>query len=141
MIYVDHLRELSPSVSKKLGTLDIVGMRYYDGSHEYIEEATERLGCWQRLFLVRDVDNRHDKNAVMLHSGGQRLGYVVRDQTETVARALDDLRAQTGIDVVLVVQVVGKVSNWTTAIKVKPIAYSPERPARKFARSELKKGA
>lgn len=116
-------------------------MRYYDGSHEYIQDASGRLGCWQRLFLVRDVGNKYDANAVALHNGATRLGHVSRDQAGEVTKVLNAMAAELGSDAVIVVQTVGTIDNWATAVRVKPIAYTPERPARKFARSELKKGA
>lgn len=116
-------------------------MRYYDGSHEYLKDASSRQGCWQRLFLVRDVGNPYDKNAVALHNGAIRLGHVVRGQAATVAKVLDEMAKELGGDAVIVVQTMCAIDNWATLVRVKPIAYSPERPARKFARDELKKGA
>jgi hypothetical protein len=116
-------------------------MRYYEGSHEYLKDASTRLGCWQRLFLVRDVGNKYDKNAVALHNGATRLGHVARDQAVEVAKALDEMAKELGGDAVIVVQTFGTIDNWATSVRVKPIAYCVERPARKFARDELKKGA
>ena len=116
-------------------------MRYYEGSHEYLKDASTRLGCWQRLFLVRDVNNQYDKNAVALHNGATRLGHITRDQAGAVAKVLDEMAKDLGSDAVIVVQTMGTIDNWVTSVRLKPIAYSPERPARKFAQDELKKGA
>lgn len=112
-------------------------MRFYAGAHEYLKEAASRKGPAQRLFLVRDVGNPYDVNAVALHNGATRLGHVVRDEARGVARVLDKLTADIGGDAVIVVEINGAINNWMPCIKVKPIAYTPERPARKFARYEL----
>ena len=42
-----------------------------------------------RLELIREPDNRHDRNAVRVDWRGQPLGYVPRAENRAVARALD----------------------------------------------------
>lgn len=43
----------------------------------------------ERLDLVREADNRHDRNAVRIDWRGQTLGYVPRAENRAVAHALD----------------------------------------------------
>ena len=42
-----------------------------------------------RLTLIREADNRHDRNAVRVDWRAQPLGYVPRAENGAVARALD----------------------------------------------------
>ena len=46
-----------------------------------------RIG--DRLTLVREADNRHDRRAVRIEWRGQQLGYVPRAENRAVAQALD----------------------------------------------------
>ncbi len=43
-----------------------------------------------RLTLVREPDNRHDRRAVRVEWQGRQLGYVPRAENRAVARALDE---------------------------------------------------
>ncbi len=54
-------------------------MRFYPGAFEYLVKASRRIMCDQCLYLVPEVDNNHDVNAVMLHNGEQKLGSVSAD--------------------------------------------------------------
>ena len=42
-----------------------------------------------RLTLVREADNRHDRRAVRVEWQGQPLGYLPRAENRAVSRALD----------------------------------------------------
>ena len=42
-----------------------------------------------RLELVREADNRHDRNAVRVDWRGQPLGYVPRAENRALAAAMD----------------------------------------------------
>ena len=60
------------------------------GSQDYAASALwslVRIG--DRLTLVREADNRHDRNAVRVDWNGHQLGYVPRAENRAVARALD----------------------------------------------------
>lgn len=62
----------------------LAGSQYY---------AVKRVGAQIRigdaLELVRETDNRHDRNAVRVDWQGQTLGHVPRAENLAVARALD----------------------------------------------------
>ena len=47
------------------------------------------LRVGDRLTLVREPDNRHDRNAIRVDWNGQTLGYVPRAENRAAARALD----------------------------------------------------
>ena len=49
----------------------------------------QHLQVGDRLTLVREADNRHDRNAVRVDWNGQVLGYVPRAENRAVAAALD----------------------------------------------------
>lgn len=138
-MYRDHVQHLEPSVSKKLASLTIVGMRYYPQAHEKIVAASLRPADEQLLFLVADINNPHDKNAVALHDGRVKLGHVIAQSAGMVKRELDKLSAEHGQDQVLVVQVApikdaGDFA-WSTSLNIKVVGYVYERIARKLARA------
>jgi hypothetical protein len=60
------------------------------GSQYYALDA-----CWQqikvgdRLELIREKDNSHDRNAIRVEWQGHKLGYVPRHENRVIAGALD----------------------------------------------------
>lgn len=52
-------------------------------------ELRDTIQPGDRLTLVREADNRHDRNAVRVDWQGRPLGYVPRKENRAVARALD----------------------------------------------------
>ena len=62
----------------------LAGSQYYAAGRVWTE-----LKPGDRLELVREADNRHDRNAVRVDWRGQPLGYVPRAENRAVARALD----------------------------------------------------
>jgi hypothetical protein len=62
----------------------LAGSQYYAASALWSQIRTG-----DRLTLVREADNRHDRNAVRVDWNGQQLGYVPRAENRAVARALD----------------------------------------------------
>ena len=62
----------------------LAGSQYYAAARVWPE-----LKPGDRLELVREADNRHDRNAVRVDWRGQPLGYVPRAENRAVARALD----------------------------------------------------
>ena len=62
----------------------LAGSQYYSANRVWGEI---RIG--DRLSLVREQDNRHDRNAVRVEWNGQKLGYVPRAENRAVAQALD----------------------------------------------------
>ncbi|MBN8453742.1 HIRAN domain-containing protein [Accumulibacter sp.] len=62
----------------------LAGSQYYAASALW---SQIRIG--DRLTLVREADNRHDRNAVRVDWNGHQLGYVPRAENRPVARALD----------------------------------------------------
>lgn len=64
----------------------IVGSQYHEGARAAILE----LARGEELALLREKDNRFDKNAVaVLDVCGQKLGYIPRQDAPSVARILD----------------------------------------------------
>lgn len=62
----------------------LAGFRHYEAPHLWRE-----LRTGDRLTLVREPDNPHDRNAVRVEWRSFKLGYVPRAQNEAVARLLD----------------------------------------------------
>ena len=62
----------------------LAGSQYYAAGRVW---PALKLG--DRLELIREPDNRHDRNAVRVDWRGQPLGYVPRAENRAVARALD----------------------------------------------------
>lgn len=63
----------------------LAGSQYYA-----LAQVAPQLRPGDRLTLVREPNNRHDRNAVRVDWRGQPLGYVPRAENRAVARALDD---------------------------------------------------
>lgn len=117
-------------------------MRHYKDAHERIIEASRRPPEEQCLFLVPDVGNKFDKNAVMLHDGVRRLGHIAANECAEVKRLLDKEALERGQDAVLVVNIPPiKTDNfiWSTSFNVKVVGIVYERIARKFAPTIVKK--
>jgi len=62
----------------------LAGSQYYAASEMWLE-----MQVGDALELIREPDNRHDRNAVRVDWNGQQLGYVPRAENRAVARALD----------------------------------------------------
>lgn len=61
------------------------------GSQFYaVAEVWPQIRLGDRLTLIREPDNRHDRSAVRVEWQGRQLGYVPRAENRAVARALDD---------------------------------------------------
>lgn len=117
-------------------------MKYYTNAHERIIEASRREPKDQCLFLVPDVNNKFDKDAVMLHDGVQKLGHVAAAECGAVRRYLEKEALARGQDAVLVVYVPPIKSDnfqWSTSFNVKAVGIVYERIARKFAPTIVKK--
>lgn len=63
----------------------LAGSQYYR-----LDQLQENIRVGDALELVREPDNRHDKNAVSVRWRGQALGYLPRKENRAVAKALDD---------------------------------------------------
>ena len=77
-----------PSGAESVGILvqnsPLAGSQYYAAAKVWNEI---RVG--DRLTLVREADNRHDRNAIRVEWRGHKLGYVPRAENRAAARALD----------------------------------------------------
>ena len=62
----------------------LAGFVYYDGPALW-----ERMKKGDRLTLVREPGNPHDRNAVRLEWHGHMLGYVPRTDNADIARQMD----------------------------------------------------
>ena len=123
-------------------TVTIVGMRFYQGAHDYLL-AQRWVSEYEdkRLFLVPEVNNRYDTNAIMLHNGKQKLGSVSAEDAARLRPLFDANKDQ-----VLVCNM-DSFSGYDksqfsrlASIKVYPKQWADERPARKYADLLSKKG-
>ena len=62
----------------------LAGSQYYA-----VSKFWTHIHPGDRLTLVRETNNRHDRNAVRVDWNNQPLGYVPRAENRAVARALD----------------------------------------------------
>lgn len=140
-MYYASVEELSPAVSQELEKVTIVGMKYYEGNQAFdrITESSQRPVEDQLLFLVQDVHNKFDKNAVMLHDGSRKLGHVVQAEAIAIRALLDRVGSERGQDQVIIVTL-PKILNkdafkWSSSFNVKGIGMVYERIARKHAQN------
>ncbi|MDS4013256.1 MAG: HIRAN domain-containing protein [Candidatus Accumulibacter sp.] len=63
----------------------LAGSQYYA-----VSEVWPQIRLGDRLSLIREPTNRHDRQAVRVEWHGRQLGYVPRAENRAVARALDD---------------------------------------------------
>ena len=102
--------------------------------------ASKRPVKDQRLFLVRDVNIKFDENAVMLHNGHRKIGYVTAKDAPKIRKIIDNLTEMMGQDQVIVVKHTSKIIsdsfNWSSSIVVKGVGHVYERYARKVAQKE-----
>ncbi len=131
---MSSISAFSPSFSDRLDKVTLVGMRFYDGAADYLRQAAKRSDLEQRVFLLRDVGNPHDDNAVMAHNGKHKLGHVSRHEAKKVCEVLDELKRGAGSDQVLLLSIPpSEVTGNYASIQGKVIGFCPERPARKYA--------
>lgn len=138
---VRDLRELPPSVRKKLSKITIVGMKYYNGAYQYLAAAAQRPTLQQRLFLVPDVGNKFDSNAVMIHDGVRKLGHVAAGEAAFIRKWIDEKSVDLGYDVVIVVSLGSGISRieWASSLTVAAVGFCYERLARKYGQASDKK--
>lgn len=63
----------------------LAGSQYYA-----LGEFWGRIRVGDRLELIRETDNRHDRNAIRVEWQGHKLGYVPRAENRVLARAMDE---------------------------------------------------
>ena len=63
----------------------IVGARYHEGAQDGISQLEQG----QKLTLIREPNNKHDKNACAIYCDTQMLGYIPRDNAVLVAEFVD----------------------------------------------------
>ncbi len=69
------------------GDFELVGMFWRDDR----SELKRSIHIGSTVTVVRDKDNKHDKNAVAIYNDrGRQLGYISRFQNEELASLLDD---------------------------------------------------
>ena len=77
-----------PSLAESIGILvqssPLAGSQYYAASAVW---GDIRVG--DRLTLIREPGNRHDRNAIRVEWQGHKLGYVPRAENRAAAQALD----------------------------------------------------
>ncbi|MEI7430599.1 MAG: HIRAN domain-containing protein [Betaproteobacteria bacterium] len=62
----------------------LAGSQYYA-----VNSVWQEIQLGNRLTLIREPQNRHDRNAVRVEWQGRQLGYVPRAENRAVARAMD----------------------------------------------------
>jgi len=135
---------LSSSESRLLSELTLVGMRFYDGSYDsLIRSARQPVKSHRLMFLVPEVDNKQDVNAVMLSNGRQKIASIAAAEAPMLKALFERWRREKGYDEVIVVDFVCTPSvetQWEVnsfkrlgSIKVKGLYRVHERLARKFA--------
>jgi HIRAN domain len=62
----------------------LAGSQYYAVGAQW-----QQMQVGDRLELIREPDNRHDKHAIRVEWRGHKLGYVPRAENRAVAAALD----------------------------------------------------
>lgn len=72
------------SVKILIQSSPLAGSQYYA-----VSRLWEEIRPGDRLTLIREPGNRHDRNAVRVDWKGNPLGYVPRADNRAVARALD----------------------------------------------------
>ena len=72
------------SVRMLVQSSPLAGSQYYA-----VGEFWRELQVGDPLSLVREPDNRHDRNAIRVEWRGHKLGYVPRAENRAVAVALD----------------------------------------------------
>lgn len=120
-----------------LARVTITGFAKYDADNQVfarLRAASHRPAEDQLLFLVADVHNKFDKNAVMLHDGVKKLGNVVAAQAPAIRKLLDDAAIEHGQDQVIVMYLgeLGNQPNWSS-LTLQGIGMVYERVARKHA--------
>ena len=82
---------LLPSPAAAAGTIGILiqnsplaGSQYYA-----VSKVWNEIRVGDRLTLIREQDNRHDRNAIRVEWNSHKLGYVPRAENRAAARALD----------------------------------------------------
>lgn len=66
-------------------TYSIVGMNYIK-----TEDIVAAMSPGTAVTLVREPQNPHDKNAVAVYVGAQRVGYIPKKQNLVLAKFIDD---------------------------------------------------
>ena len=72
------------SIQLLIQSSPLAGSQYYAAGEQW---AQLRVG--DHLDLIRESDNRHDRNAIRVEWRGHKLGYVPRAENRAIAAALD----------------------------------------------------
>lgn len=84
------LFSLSPALAQTPSARLLVQSSPLAGSQYYaVGTFWDTLKVGDRLTLVREPENRHDRNAIRVEWRGHRLGYVPRRENGSVAAAMD----------------------------------------------------
>jgi len=62
----------------------VTGFAYYEGCLVFND-----LKIGTQLKLVREAENRHDPDAIAVHYGDSKLGFIPRGENDIIAKLLD----------------------------------------------------
>lgn len=78
-------------------------MRFYDGSYDTLVKA-HKSPKKLPLFLLPQVGNPHDKNAIMLSDGSKKLASVLATEAESIKNTFGKWTHESGVPEVMVVE-------------------------------------
>ncbi|MBC8413707.1 MAG: HIRAN domain-containing protein [Nitrospira sp.] len=86
MLLPSSLRKKPTSHARLIPFLEtnLAGFKYYRGS-----EISDRIRTGDRLSLLREPSNPYDYDAVQVFRGRDKLGYIPRTDSSTVAQMMD----------------------------------------------------
>ncbi|UCV03111.1 HIRAN domain-containing protein [Dechloromonas denitrificans] len=88
LLTISLLFWLAPAAAESVRLLiqssPLAGSQYYA-----VGEQWSQMRVGDRLDLVREPDNRHDRNAIRVEWRGHQLGYVPRRENRMLAAAMD----------------------------------------------------
>ena len=75
---------LAESIRLLVQSSPLAGSQYYAVGEQWLA-----MKVGDRLELIREPDNRHDRNAIRVEWRGHKLGYVPRAENRALAAAMD----------------------------------------------------
>ncbi len=74
-----------PFKRERIETVPIAGFQYYQG-----ENLWHKLKINDNLSLIRETENKDDRNAIIIQWKGEKLGYIPRLDNQAIAQLMDE---------------------------------------------------